>query len=459
MNTANCFYGRYLFSHRALLCLIAVWFFHGTALSADQTSSPHPEYKAEQWVIAQIAAGERANLKTEFPNEADRRLTSNFLQNLLTNPPDPLDPLQQDYKVRIGHAVLTEPVKIKLDEKTPIRYEIELIECQFEDEVNFANTTFQKRVSFIGSSFKKADFSKAKFKGVSFERSSFKSANFSKAIFEGSVNFKGVNINGNFLAQAAEFRHEEQVAVFDGMVVGDNAQFTKAIFEGEYAFFIDVKIAHNFWATEAKFTNRTGGAFFSNMQVGGEASFMDAEFSGQVLFNGADVARNFLVAGAKFTNPTGEANFVNMQVDGNANLSDAKFSGQVLFNGVDVARNFLVAGAKFTNPKSWTFFSNMQVGGIANLHGAVFFGTGALRWCGRRGGFCCHRCSLHPGGRRHWTRFQWHAGKGPGHLQRGRVQRLGEIRRGAHCPQLLGHRSQVYKPHRRSEFRQHAGGR
>jgi hypothetical protein len=68
MNTANGCYSRYLFSRVALLCLIAVWFFHGTALSADQTTLDHPaiwdpKSKTEEWVSTQIAAGKPANLK------------------------------------------------------------------------------------------------------------------------------------------------------------------------------------------------------------------------------------------------------------------------------------------------------------------------------------------------------------------------------------------------------------
>ena len=370
MNTANYFNNRYPFSLLALLCAIAVWLFHSEALAADCPSIWQPHSPADEWVCSQMAAGKPANLKTQFPNEADRRLTSSFLEKMLTNP---IKLEEQDYKVHIRHAILTEPLKVKLNEKTPISYKIELTECLFEDEVNFSGTWFENSVSFEGSAFKEANFSNAKFKEVSFEGSSFKIAVFTEAKFSGPINFKGIEISGNFVAEDAKFMHKRG-PFFRDLVVGDNAVFNRAIFSGEIPSFKDAKIANHFWVKEAEFTNPEGMTHFSNMQVGGDVDVGGATFSGGVSFEGTDLAGDFLAEKARFTNSRSEATFSNIRVGGDVVLEEATFAGRASFNGAEVARDFWAPEAKFTDPQSGAYFSEMQVNGNVNLDGAEFLG-------------------------------------------------------------------------------------
>jgi hypothetical protein len=43
---------------------------------------------AEEWVVGQVTAENRAVLNKQFPQEKDRKLSAHFLEDLLTGTPD-----------------------------------------------------------------------------------------------------------------------------------------------------------------------------------------------------------------------------------------------------------------------------------------------------------------------------------------------------------------------------------
>jgi hypothetical protein len=106
-------------------------------------------------------------------------------------------------------------------------------------------------------------------------------------VFEGQVNFRGANITRQFQAFQAQFKDKEKEASFDGMKVGQDAFFEKAVFEGPVNFVL-ADIATNFQGEGAKFKNKRKEAIFSGMKVGHQAFFYDVVFEGPVDFRYAD---------------------------------------------------------------------------------------------------------------------------------------------------------------------------
>jgi len=255
-----------LSSFIGLLLLITIW--HSNGHAAD--SSMQSNRLAEQWILAQVTAGKVADLKTQFPNESDRVLSATFLQDLFMGAKKAK---VGRLGVQIANGIMTEPVTIELAD---IPFETQLTDFEFEENVDFSGSVFSKGISFTGSSFRYADFS---------EISVGHSADFNNVIFHGSVSFNFAKINCNFSANGAKFL--EQV-YYSGLEVGGKvlikgARFwNKAIFEG-----VDVKL--DFEAEGARFNNHSEIAFFQKMKVGGEADFGNVTFAGPVNLRGTKV--------------------------------------------------------------------------------------------------------------------------------------------------------------------------
>jgi len=64
-----------------LLLLTAILYLTNFAIA--QTSRPPPNPLLEKWILEQVAFGEEADLKRQFPDEKDRVLSAKFLERLL----------------------------------------------------------------------------------------------------------------------------------------------------------------------------------------------------------------------------------------------------------------------------------------------------------------------------------------------------------------------------------------
>src|SRR5439155_1429064 len=97
------------------------------------------------------------------------------------------------------------------------------------------------------------------------------------------------DIGSEFHMDEAKFQNKEKEASFNGMKVGHDAFFKKAIFEGPVDF-SEADIASQFGTGEAKFQNKEKTAIFNGMKVGGAAFFDNAVFEGPVDFSYAEFA-------------------------------------------------------------------------------------------------------------------------------------------------------------------------
>jgi hypothetical protein len=330
-----------------------------TATAKPQSAS-HRLSPAENWVIAQVNAGEVADLSKQFLNEDERKLSAHFVENLLTAALPGVK--LHRHGVRIIGASINEPIDL---ENAQIPCEVWLEHCQFNANATFDGASFAGTISFENSAFN----AEASFNSVKVGR-----AVFSDAVFEGPVGFVLADIAGNFEADGAKFQNKEKTANFNGMKVRGYASFYSAVFEGPVDFG-STAITGNFEAQTAKFQNKEKGASFNSMKVGGDAFFFDTEFEGPVIFILADIASNFIAQGAKFQNKETEANFNRIKVRGYAFFfNGAVFEGRANFGSADIASTFSAERAKFQNKEKEADFSGMKVGGYVFFNGAVFEG-------------------------------------------------------------------------------------
>jgi hypothetical protein len=412
--------------------LIIIWFFSSPAtVLAQSPSAIKPNPLAEKWVLEQVAAGQVADLQERFPDEADRVLSADFLEKLLTGSLKDVEVPRQG--IRIRHAMFVEPIDLRNAE---IPYEIWLKDCRFEEKLNLSNSFSRRNLFLDGTVFdgpvdfsyaeiaanlyadqtqftnteQTADFNTATVRGTMFFREAVfegpvdfivadigvslvadevrftnpeqtaefdamkvgHNAYFSGAVFTSTVDFNGADIGNQFVARRAKFTNPDQGADFYGMRVGQIAFFDEAIFEGPVDFALG-EIGVNLEADGAQF-NAKQKASFNGMKVGNSVKFNKVVFAGAVDFTAANIGSQFQADEAQFSNAEKEATFDGMKVEGIAFFRKAIFAGPVVFRGADFGNQFLAEEAQFTNAEQTASFKGMKVGDSIFLNNAVFAG-------------------------------------------------------------------------------------
>jgi hypothetical protein len=130
------------------ICLLKITLLHlGSLALAQQTPSPtNPQL--EEWILKQIALGEEADLKKQFPDERDRVLSAQFLEKLLTNSLKGAN--VHRHGVQIRNAIVNEPLDLVGAE---FPFETFLLDCHFLKDLNLSKSIFPKGLSFDGSTF------------------------------------------------------------------------------------------------------------------------------------------------------------------------------------------------------------------------------------------------------------------------------------------------------------------
>lgn len=329
-----------------------VWFSAGliaasvTTATATPQNAKHELNTAEQWVVAQVTAGQIADLSKQFPKEEDRKLSARFLEDLLTGTLPGVK--LHRHGVEIIWAIIDEPIDL-LNAQIPC--DVRLDHCQFSAGGTFGSAKFAGRVLFNNSTFnKETNFFRVKVG---------EDAIFDHATFEGPVNFFGADIAGGFVATGAKVRETQVGANFQMMKARGGAFFMYAVFEGPVDFF-RADIRGNFVADHVKFHS----ASFVSMRVGGDASFSDAVFEGNADFSLVNIASNFF-GSAKFQKPT---SFLGIRIRGDAHFIHAVFEGRVDFLRADIGNNLDAEEVKFQT----ALFDSMKVGGEASFSDAMF---------------------------------------------------------------------------------------
>ena len=115
-----------------------IWFSAGliavsvTTATATPQDASHELSPAEEFVVAQVTAGEAANLDTalnadhtkKFPEEKDRKLTAHFLEDLLTGTLRGVK--LHRHGVGIYWAIVDEEIDLKKENFVPMQFPIYL---------------------------------------------------------------------------------------------------------------------------------------------------------------------------------------------------------------------------------------------------------------------------------------------------------------------------------------------
>jgi hypothetical protein len=228
----------------------------------------------EKFVLEQLTAGKSADLKSQFGAGTNSVLRGAFLEALLSQPGTNI------YRngVSIEHAIVLDAVVLR---NAAVRYEVSLLECRFQAEVDFSKSVFENTLSFTGSTFQgPVNFSALRIgRAVTFDRASFWS----------EVNASQMEVAGLFNARESHFNNPTGAVDFTSLKVTGDAFFTRATFAGpvtfQYAHF-----AENWRCEGSAFTNATALANFETVQVGATTSFADGTFAGYVSFKDARFA-------------------------------------------------------------------------------------------------------------------------------------------------------------------------
>lgn len=326
----------------------------------------------EKWILERITVGEIADLKKQFPDEADRVINSSFIENLLTNSLEGVE--IHRHGVRIMNAIFAQPIDLVNAE---IPHEILLGNCHFGDNVNLLGSLFRKSVSFEGSLFKK----EANFNGMKVGDNMV----LINVVFESSTILSHANIGGNFEANEVIFK-SKQKANFNTLNVCGCVFFKKAVFAGEVDF-IGSDIGGNLYFNRAQFKNPTHKANFNSINIQGYANFEKVIFNGPVDFGYANIDVIFYADLALFTNPQKKANFKRMRVGGSASFKEAIFKGPANFSNLDIGGDFCANKAKFHNTVDTVNFRRMKVGSCVFLKKTVFSGPVDFRYIDIGGNF------------------------------------------------------------------------
>ena len=175
---------------------------------------------AEKWVVAQATAGEIADLTKQFPEEKDRKLRADFLEELLMGALPAFKPHRNG--AQISGAIIDEPIELT---NARIPCDVRLEHCQFMSRATLSRASFTGLVSFDGSEFKED----AIFRGMKVGGDAI----FKAAVFQGQVDFTGAEIVGDFTVKKALFQGKDNQAKFQSMKVAGLAIFDGARFEGQ----------------------------------------------------------------------------------------------------------------------------------------------------------------------------------------------------------------------------------
>ena len=229
---------------------------------------------SEKFVLAQVLAGQSADLKSEFADESGRVLRAAFLEAVLTQSGTNI----HRNGFSIEHAVVLDPLDLR---NAVVRYETSLTGCRFAGEVNFSKSVFEKGLSLAGSSFG----SSAKFFSMKVGRIAI----FDQTRFAADVNAAQMEIAGVFTAREAQFNSPTGLVDFTSLRTEGDAFFSHATFAGPVTF-QSARLAESWRFDGSHFTNLTAIVNFEDVKVGAATTFVGCRLAGYVSFKDARFA-------------------------------------------------------------------------------------------------------------------------------------------------------------------------
>lgn len=288
-------------------------------------ASERPESSSERWILTQVNAGEDADLKKRFPDEADRMVDSIFIRRLLTGHYSQ-EVKVHPYGVHIANAKIYSRLDLSNEE---IPYDVSFTDCIFQDEVKLNGAKFTGTLNFDRSTFN----NKVDFRELVLTTNLF----LQKTVFNGPAGFYGISIGGNLAADDVQFNEIQEEVNFEKMKIGGYVFLRRAVFKGPARFY-RASVNDNFESDDATFGERARLTSFQNMRINGHALFHRTIFAGPVSFNSTVIGGAFETGddrgGAQFK---GSADFSSVTA-GAVGFPHTNFSGQMLLRGIKYQR-------------------------------------------------------------------------------------------------------------------------
>ncbi len=338
-----------------LLILLAVAALTSTAIAAQSTDiEPNPA--AENFVRAQFAKGEPADLASRFPDENERGLSSDFLYELIRS----AGKASPRRGLALSSAVFPEGVVL---DHAEIPFDILLIRCRFLDEVEFSQSRFKGNLAIQRSEFasylnlirtqidgdldiSECQLSQSDAEGDMTDLEVGGMLDLHATVFAGRMLFIHSQIGGNLDGRGVRFKYFHQPnpgseiddsVSFDSVTVGGYALFEDAEFLGSSTFAY-ANFARNLGMERAQFgysvDPNKSRFLFSNMKVGNHAFFHQTVFNGTPDFADAQINGNFQADLAQFNATDTLVSFLNLKTEA-AEFYGAKFKGSYLVDGFD----------------------------------------------------------------------------------------------------------------------------
>lgn len=344
------------FSIALAACLITV-----ASIEAQPSPTKITERtKTEEWIMEQVTNGTIADLTKRFPNEADRKLSANFLEDLLTGAVPGIKAHRNG--VQINGAIINEPVNLT---NAQFISEVWLNHCRFTATATFERAIFTGTVSFEETVFQgDANFDSIRVGG---------DVLISKAVFEERVNFRSADIARDFVANKAQFKNKIKTASFRGMKVKGYV-FLKntTVFEGPVDF-TGTEISGDFIGDDVQFNGNDAEVSFNGAKFGHLAHFKNALFRGPVDFIAANIGLDLNADGAKFVNENQVARFNSVKIGRMASFQKSLFEGGLDFTVAEVTTNFNASAAQFRS-KTKCIDLGMRCGRTGSFTEVVFAG-------------------------------------------------------------------------------------
>jgi hypothetical protein len=242
-------------------------------------------------------------------------------------------------RVELKDAIIRGPLDLSY---RTINQEVSLVNCEFEDRVDFSYSVFKSHLNLQNSVFKK---------GLNFEGASIDLNGRLDAIkvVSGDAFFRDIHVKGKLNLESAQFdssvtvnfahAHIDNGAYFSDIVVGGEALLSEMRIEGDLvltrahfmqdAHFGQTKLAGSLFLESAKFDGPVG---FAGVTTAYNAKLRKATFRKRVSFIEIEVGSFLDLSGAKFEWPGDPALFGHAHVVGGGSFDDVHFAGGARFD-------------------------------------------------------------------------------------------------------------------------------
>jgi uncharacterized protein YjbI with pentapeptide repeats len=373
----------------------------------NNSSEPGQTERAvsDEAILAKILAGQTIKFDLNLPKQR-RRISAAILSEAAAS----------SAKIEIQNAVISGALLLR---ETIFEQHVWLINCEFENPVDFSFSTFRRNLVLNGSTF----CAGVRFESVKIESNAvFKETKF----LAGSAVFKDLHVHGFFLGHKMSFqdgvnadfsysRFEKSAFLRDsvfggglafvGVTVSVDAEFQGVRFKRKVSFNhlrvagalmlkgeVDPPSEPAVLEDEGDFTWMEIGTalfcqgttfkkevVFSSTVVEGSVFFQGAIFKSRADFNGIRVERSVFfrddpIRGLHAAGFEGEVDFTGAQLGFNAEFQGVLFKGKASFNHVHVAGSLAFYSGEGLNA---TFdgevdFGWMEVGIVAGFQAAIF---------------------------------------------------------------------------------------